>query len=145
MDSLTSQQKVALFTGAGAFGGAALGSVESVWSIPKAGGVFPSFGTQLHRIGARSIAFSSAGFLFAAGEGFAHSVRSHDDIWNPFIGGLVAGIVPAVVKQNAVWGLGAGVAIGTAMAVAHYFESGEHESPLEKWSNRYEYLNAKEE
>ncbi|ETV85891.1 hypothetical protein H257_02431 [Aphanomyces astaci] len=141
MDSLNPGQKVALFTSAGAFGGAAIGSVESVWRIPRLGQELPSFAKQLRGIGARSVAFGSASFVFAASEHFAHSIRSHDDVWNPFIGGLVTGIVPAVVKQNVVWGLGAGVAIGTGMAVLHYFESGDDKtSPLEKWANRYDYL-----
>ncbi|KAF0697389.1 Aste57867_11941 [Aphanomyces stellatus] len=144
MDSLTPGQKVALFTGAGAFAGAALGSVESVWHIPKLGQALPSFATQLRAIGGRSVAFGASGFIFTAGTNFAHSVRSHDDVWNPFLGGLATGIVPAVVKSNAVWGLGAGFAIGTGMALVHYFESGETESAIEKWSTRYDYLTKKE-
>ncbi|ETW07907.1 hypothetical protein H310_02315 [Aphanomyces invadans] len=141
MDSLNPGQKVALFTAAGAFGGAAVGSVESVWRIPRLGQELPSFAKQLRGIGGRSVAFGSASFLFAAGEHVAHSIRSNDDVWNPFIGGLVAGVVPAVVKQNALWGLGAGIAVGTTMAFAHYFESGDsNKTPLEKWASRYDYL-----
>ncbi|RHY61458.1 hypothetical protein DYB30_004978 [Aphanomyces astaci] len=145
MDSLNPGQKVALFTSAGAFGGAAIGSVESVWRIPRLGQELPSFAKQLRGIGARSVVVGLLDLFWSMciDESYdvQHSIRSHDDVWNPFIGGLVTGIVPAVVKQNVVWGLGAGVAIGTGMAVLHYFESGDDKtSPLEKWANRYDYL-----
>ncbi|OQS02337.1 hypothetical protein THRCLA_21445 [Thraustotheca clavata] len=139
MAELSPEKQVAAFTVGGAFAGAAIGSVESVWQIPKLGEAMPSFSSQLRAIGVRSASFGMVAFLYAAGKNTAASLRMKDDGLNPIFGGFAAGVVPGVLRKSGSVGLGAGAAMAIVMTASEYFSKGI-ESPVNKWATRYDYL-----
>ena len=127
---------------AGAFFGAAIGSVESVWAIPKLGAKLPKLSTQLKHLGTRSVhdiaenenlnsdlhcgafmqfVFAAVGCIFSTGEYLSASIRQTEDPINAGVGGALVGIVPGIVKQSMRVGVGAGVAAGAAMCAASFW------------------------
>ncbi|OQR83870.1 hypothetical protein ACHHYP_14194 [Achlya hypogyna] len=138
MEDLSPEQQVAAFTAAGAFAGAAIGSVESVWQIPKLGEI-ASFSNQLRNIGLRAVSFGAVACFYAAGKEAAASIRAKDDVFNPAIGGFVAGVVPGVLRKSGKIGLAAGGAMATVMTATEYFSKGA-EPTVNKWATRYDYL-----
>ncbi|KDO27857.1 hypothetical protein SPRG_07130 [Saprolegnia parasitica CBS 223.65] len=139
MEDLSPNEQVAAFTVAGAFAGAAIGSVESVWHIPKLGEALPSFSHQLRAIALRSASFGMISFSYAVGKSTAASIRMKDDVFNPIVGGFAAGIVPGILRKSGKVGLGAGAAIATVMAATEYFSAGA-EPTANKWASRYDHL-----
>ncbi|TYZ50994.1 hypothetical protein PybrP1_012828 [[Pythium] brassicae (nom. inval.)] len=129
----TGTEKVVLSTATGAFFGAAVGSVESVWSIPKLGDQLPKFATQMKHLGVRSLVFASAGAIYSTGEFAAASIRQKDDQWNAAVGGLLVGAVPAILKKNARIGAATSVAAAITMSAATYWAKTQ-DTPLEKYA-----------
>lgn len=133
MDGKPGMDKIFLYSGVGAFVGAASGTVRSVWSIPKLGKQLPSFSAQMKTIGARSAILASVGGVYATGEYIAASMRNRDDHINAIYGGFAAGIVPAMLRQSPAVGVGAGAACAAAMGAAKYWNSNQPSSQM-KWS-----------
>ncbi|CAI5743111.1 unnamed protein product [Peronospora destructor] len=79
MNGLTGSEKVVYTTCAGAFFGAAIGSVESVWAIPKLGAKLPKLSAQLKHLGTRSFVFAAVGCIFSTGEYLSASIRQTED------------------------------------------------------------------
>uniref|UniRef100_K3WVA3 Uncharacterized protein n=1 Tax=Globisporangium ultimum (strain ATCC 200006 / CBS 805.95 / DAOM BR144) TaxID=431595 RepID=K3WVA3_GLOUD len=133
MSGPTGTEKIVLSTATGAFFGAAAGSVESVWSIPKLGDKLPKFSTQIKQIGVRSLVFATVGGLFATGEFASAKIRQKDDPLNAAVGGALVGIVPGVLKKNARVGVTTSAIAAIAMGVATYW-SGTQQTSLEKYA-----------
>ncbi|CAI5743094.1 unnamed protein product [Peronospora destructor] len=132
MNGLTGSEKVVYTTCAGAFFGAAIGSVESVWAIPKLGTKLPKLSAQLKHLGTRSFVFAAVGCIFSTGECLSASIRQTEDSINAGVGGALVGVVPGIVKQSMRVGVGAGVAAGAAMCAASFWQSSQ-ETPFEKY------------
>ncbi|RMX69883.1 hypothetical protein KXD40_004971 [Peronospora effusa] len=154
MNGPTGSEKVVYTTCAGAFFGAAVGSVESVWAIPKLGAKLPKLSTQLKHLGTRSVydttenkkldsdllciafmqfVFAAVGCIFSTGEYLSASIRQTEDPINAGVGGALVGIVPGIVKQSMRVGVGAGVVAGAAMCAASFWQSSQ-ETPFEKYA-----------
>ncbi|GAB9475231.1 hypothetical protein Gpo141_00012333 [Globisporangium polare] len=133
MEGPTGTEKIVLSSATGAFFGAAVGSVESVWSIPKLGDKLPKFSTQIRQIGVRSLVFATVGGLFATGEFASASIRQKNDQWNAGVGGLLVGVVPGVLKKNARVGAATSVVAAAAMTAATYW-AGTQSTPFEKYA-----------
>ncbi|POM61524.1 mitochondrial protein [Phytophthora palmivora] len=133
MDGPASSEKIMYTTATGAFFGAAIGSVESVWHIPKLGAKLPKLSYQLKHLGTRSLVFAAVGCIFSTGEYLSASIRQKDDPINAGVGGALVGVVPGMVKQSMRVGVGAGVAAGAAMCAASYWQSSQ-ESSFEKYA-----------
>ncbi|CAI5708587.1 unnamed protein product [Hyaloperonospora brassicae] len=133
MNGPTGSEKIVHATGAGAFFGAAVGSVESVWAIPKLGAKLPTLSSQLKHLGVRSLVFAAVGCIYSSGEYFAATIRQKDDAINAAVGGALVGVVPGMVKQSMRVGVGAGVAAGAAMCAASFWQSSQV-SPMDKYA-----------
>ncbi|KAF1774636.1 Mitochondrial inner membrane translocase subunit Tim17/Tim22/Tim23/peroxisomal protein PMP24 [Phytophthora cactorum] len=121
MDGTAGSEKIMYTTATGAFFGAAIGSVESVWGIPKLGAKLPKLSNQLKHLGTRSLVFAAVGCIFSTGEYLSASIRQKEDPINAGVGGALVGVVPGIVKQSMRVGVGAGIAAGAAMAAASYW------------------------
>ncbi|KAG6614367.1 outer envelope pore protein 16-chloroplastic mitochondrial-like [Phytophthora cinnamomi] len=133
MDAPAGSEKIMYTTAAGAFFGAAIGSVESVWAIPKLGAKLPKLSNQLKHLGTRSLVFAAVGCIFTTGEYVTASIRQKEDPISAGVGGALVGVVPGMVKQSMRVGVASGVAAGAAMAAASYWQAIQ-DSPLEKYA-----------
>ncbi|RLN65797.1 hypothetical protein BBJ29_003692 [Phytophthora kernoviae] len=133
MDGPAGSEKIVYTTATGAFFGAAIGSVESVWAIPKLGAKLPKLSNQLKHLGTRSLVFATVGALFSTGEYLSATVRQKEDHINAGVGGLLVGVVPGIVKQNMRVGVAASVAAGAAMCAATFWQSSQ-ETAFEKYA-----------
>ncbi|KAI9916625.1 hypothetical protein PsorP6_017065 [Peronosclerospora sorghi] len=132
MDGADGGDKIIYSTATGAFFGAAIGSIESVWAIPKLGALrvmflylvcdkLPMLSAQLKHVGTRTLVFASVGFIFSAGEYLSASIRQKNDPINTGVGAALAGVVPGIVKQSMRVGVGASVTMGAAACAASYW------------------------
>ncbi|KAG7396371.1 hypothetical protein PHYBOEH_002352 [Phytophthora boehmeriae] len=133
MDGPAGSEKIVYTTATGAFFGAAIGSVESVWAIPKLGAKLPKLSNQLKHLGTRSLVFATVGALFSTGEYLSATLRQKEDPINAGVGGLFVGVVPGIVKQSMRVGVGSSVVAGAAMCAATFWQSSQ-ESSLEKYA-----------
>ncbi|KAG6962207.1 hypothetical protein JG688_00008716 [Phytophthora aleatoria] len=133
MDGTAGSEKIMYTTATGAFFGAAIGSVESVWGIPKLGAKLPKLSNQLKHLGTRSLVFAAVGCIFSTGEYLSASIRQKEDPINAGVGGALVGVVPGIVKQSMRVGVGASIAAGAAMAAASYWQSSQ-DTAFEKYA-----------
>ncbi|KAH7467172.1 hypothetical protein PRIC1_011218 [Phytophthora ramorum] len=133
MDGPAGSEKIMYTTATGAFFGAAVGSVESVWAIPKLGAKLPKLSNQLKHLGTRSLVFAAVGCIFSTGEYLSASIRQKEDAINAGVGGALVGVVPGMVKQSMRVGVLAGVAAGTAMCAASFWQSSQ-QTAFEKYA-----------
>ncbi|KAG7384666.1 hypothetical protein PHYPSEUDO_002413 [Phytophthora pseudosyringae] len=133
MDGTAGSEKIMYTTATGAFFGAAVGSVESVWAIPKLGAKLPMLSNQLKHLGTRSLVFAAVGCIFSTGEYLSATIRQKEDAINAGVGGALVGVVPGIVKQSMRVGVGAGVAAGVAMTAASFWQSTQA-TPFEKYA-----------
>ncbi|DAZ92422.1 TPA: hypothetical protein N0F65_000206 [Lagenidium giganteum] len=125
MEGPQGSEKIVAATATGAFFGAAAGSVESVWSIPKLGAKLPKFSAQIKHVGVRALVFAAVGGIYASGEVFAESVRQKNDAVNAAIGGALVGVVPAVMTRNMRVAAAASVASATLMGASTFWASSQ--------------------
>ncbi|TDH72658.1 hypothetical protein CCR75_007449 [Bremia lactucae] len=133
MSEAAGSEKIMYTTATGAFFGVAIGSVETVWAIPKLGAKLPKLSNQLKHLGARSLVFAAVGCIYSTGEYVAAKIRQKEDSINAGVGGALVGVVPGIVKQSMRVGVGAGVVAAAAMTAATFWQSSQ-DSPFEKYA-----------
>ncbi|KAL7681494.1 putative NADH dehydrogenase [ubiquinone] 1 alpha subcomplex subunit 11 [Plasmopara halstedii] len=133
MSGHAGSEKIMFTTATGAFFGITVGSVESVWAIPKLGAKLPKLSKQLKHVGQRSLVFAAVGCIFTTGEYVASQIRQKEDPINAGVGGALVGIVPGMVKQSVRVGVGAGIASAAIVTAASFWQSSQ-ETSFEKYA-----------